>query len=61
MKKTLPKAKPQLRHVFTDIDGTRYFIDRSGDIVNKHGELVTLTEEYNVRAFLERKTSELQS
>ncbi len=40
------------KHVFTDIDGTKYFQAANGDIVNRFGELVSLTEEYNVLAHL---------
>ncbi len=53
MNKQLVKSK--LRLVFTDIDGTRYYMDERNDIVNKHGELVSLTEEYNVRSILDNR------
>ena len=40
------------RLIFTDVDGSKYYLDRNNDIVNHHGELVTLTQEANIRSFL---------
>jgi len=42
----------KLKLIFTDIDGTKYYLDERGDIVNQNGKLVTLTEEYNIRKIL---------
>ncbi len=43
---------PKLKSVFKDVDGTAYFANAAGDIVDKRGALVSLQKESNVRAFL---------
>ena len=57
MKLTLPKSRSALKLVFTDIDGNRYYKDSENEIVDRHGELVSLTTESNIRAILKLRES----
>lgn len=41
-----------MKLIFTDADGTKYYRNNSGSIVDMQGEIVTLTEEDNIRALI---------
>lgn len=40
--------------IFTDVDGTNYYLNEKGDIVFVDGRLVPLAAEDNVRGFLKK-------
>jgi len=44
--------KQTLKPIYTDVDGTKYYQDARGDIVDKHGRLVSLTAESNIRSWM---------
>lgn len=41
-----------MKLIFRDIDGTKYYVNSKGDIVDHDGRLVSLTTEANIRALV---------
>ncbi len=44
-----------MKKIFTDFDGTKYYQNFRGDIVDENGNLLTLEVESNVRKILEQR------